>query len=178
MSEDRKRTARNTFYDIDLAQFIDPYKQLAQDYKNLYFIKKQKMKQAYLVTFVGDPNLIFISFDTYKDRSKTRYKAVKYFKNCMHPEFMGNQASLDEKFLETRLTRYPEFDKYADEGRVPIPELFKLGIQIPCHACGKRVFNQKLLNLKQCVIVEGEGNMNGFTKGILLCKDCYNRLCT
>lgn len=177
MSEsNRKKTARNTFYDINLAEFLDPYEEIAKAYNDLYFIKKQREKQAYLVTFADDPSIIFVSFATHKERSKARYEAVRYFKNSFHPHFMGGDDIAKDRFINSRLLRYPQFDKYAKEGRVPITELFKLGIRIPCCNCGKGSFNQALLNLKQCYILEGEGNLNGFTKGILLCKACYDNL--
>lgn len=170
----RTLTARNTFYDIDLAQFIDPYKKLAEEYNNLYFIKKQRMKLAYLVTFKDDPSLIFFAFAANKEKSKAQYSAVKYFKESMHPFFMGDK-NIKNRIYATQMVRYPAFDKYAEEGRIPIVELFKIGIRFPCYCCKKHSFNQQLLNLKKCYIIEGEGNVNAFTKGFVLCKDCYDK---
>lgn len=173
----RKRTARNTFYDINLAEFIEPYEELAKAYNDLYFIKKQRMKQAYIVTFVDDPTLIYVAFSTNKEKSKVKYKAVKYFKDMMHPQFMSDE-SVGERFKAARPRRYPDFDKYVETERIPILELMRLGIRFPCTHCGKGAFNRQLVNLKQAIIIEGEGNLNPFTEGIILCKKCYGELDT
>ena len=76
-----------------------------------------------------------------------------------------------------RALRIKELDEYGLKGEiVPIPALLKAtGISLPCSVCGKGKFEYSDYIDGKCFIIEGEGNLNPYTKGYILCYDCYQK---
>ena len=159
----------------DLQTLIERYTEFKQQYSsNLYAIKNKHKKplRAYTVTFKDDPSLFYIAFT--ENRYKAKGKATMYFRDViMHPDFIGKEWK--KKFLLCRYKSRPELDQYA-ETKVPIPEVLKLGVTIPCSFCGKHYFTLDDYEKKRCFIVEGEGDINCFTRNLLACYDCYKKL--
>lgn len=174
----RKRTARSVFdfeknFDLNFDEYLKPYNDVQQELQeHLYFIKnKLETVFAYKVEHDSDKSLFFITWAKNKERAKR--DCYYYFRDNFHPAFTG-KANWSE-YLHLRPKRIPEFDKYSKEKQVPIPELLKIGLSIPCSLCGKHTFELKDYDNNRCFIIEGEGNMNSFTKGLLLCYDCKKK---
>ena len=164
------------YSDINLDEFTKPYEELKKKYNRaLYFIKKKDYQQAYVVTFTDDPNLFFIAFATRKKRDKVRYAAIKYYHLQNHPDFI-TRSQTNGKYKYARRHRCPDFDIYAEEGRVPVSEIMRIGVPIPCCYCRQHQFTYEDYLAKKCYAIEDEGNLNIFTKGIVLCRDCYKKL--
>ena len=148
----------------------------AKEHKNelskTYFIPKTPEIRAYLITFADEPGLLYVAFEKNKDRAK--WVATKYFYENGHPTFMNKQR--DKKFFMSRTHMMPEFDKYSITGRVPILELLKAGFSFPCYACQKGNFTLSEYEDHQCIIIEDGTDMNVFTRGIILCSNCYHQL--
>ena len=161
---------------LDLDEFTKPYQNLVVDYgRNLYTVKRRVHGDAYTVTFTDDPSLLFISFASYKERDKVRYAAIKYFHEAHHPDFL-TRLQTNGKYKFARRHRCPELDKYADEKRVPIWEVMKLGVPVPCAMCLKYSFTYEQYLAKKCFVIEEGVNSNIYTKGVVLCYDCYKKL--
>lgn len=161
---------------IDLSEFTKPYEELKKDYSRaLYFVKKKEVGQAYIVTFTDDPNLFFIAFAPCKKRDKVRYAAIKYFHLQNHPDFI-TRSQTNGKYKYARRHRCPDFDRYADEKIVPVSEIMRIGVPIPCCYCRQHQFTYEDYLAKRCYALEDEGNLNVFTKGIILCRNCYEKL--
>lgn len=78
---------------------------------------------------------------------------------------------------QARTKRIYEFDKYGENGKVPIPMLMKeLDIKFACSNCHKQVFSYTDYEAGRCFIVEGEGDTNEFTEGRVLCYYCHKKL--
>lgn len=174
----RKETARSFFdfeEDIDFDSFIKPYSEFASSLnERLLFIKKKKEKKkvrAYAVTCKDEPDLFFIAFAETEDKAKG--DMVKYFKQNFHPSFMKS-ASL-KIYPSIRRKRIPEFDKYSETKKVPVEELLKYGLTIPCSYCGRKEFTYEDLDNHRCFIIEGEGDINIYTQGSIACYDCYSK---
>ena len=136
-------------------------------------------KIAYKITFSDQPDLVYISFQTRgnKDttRAKARWEATKYFRDNMHWSFQ-KEKNYTFEMHKTITKRLPELDKYGEKGKVPIPELMKaLNTTFPCSVCGKDNFNYEDYEIGRCFLLEGEGDLNVFTQGIILCYDCYKK---
>lgn len=135
--------------------------------------KKQDKKLAFLVTFKNLNDIIYISFKS--NRARANWDACKYFRDLLIPEFQKDKGYSAQLKL-TKVRRIREFDKYADEGKVPIPELMKvLNFKFPCSICGKGMFSYTDYIAKRCFILEGEHNLSEFVKGIVLCYNCCKK---
>lgn len=172
----RKSGLRNPFAyieELDFSIFTEPYAHFREDYiKTLYAIKKREQLKPFKVTFVDDESLLYIAFAKNKDRAKGI--AVKYFKENFHPDFCGRLWR--DRYNKARATVVHEFLPYEKEQLVPIPELMKvLGVTFPCSACGKDNFTYEDYKTGRCFLMEGEGNLNVFTKGFVLCYSCYRK---
>ena len=131
-------------------------------------------KRAFLTLFKNQPNLAVILFKP--DRAKARWGSCKYFREQLHPDFL-TKKDYDSAMYQTITKRIPQFDKYHKEEKVPIVELMKvLGATFNCSCCGKKQFKYENYEAGQCFILEGEGDLNDFTKGLVLCYDCYRKL--
>jgi hypothetical protein len=161
---------------LDFDEFTKPYQELAVDYgRNLYTVKRKVHGDAYMVTFTDDPSLFFISFASYKERDKVRYAAIKYFHQAHHPDFITRDQT-NGKYKYARRHRCPDLDRYADEKRVPIWEVMKLGVPVPCAMCLKHQFTYEQYLAKKCFVIEEGVKANIYTKGVVLCYDCYKKL--
>jgi len=186
MPKKRRKTRRNKnkdnpFSDIDLSKYEEeetPQTESGQsfaDFKRSYeklLYKAQHSKKAYKITFKHEPDLIYVAFTTTK--SKGRWQAVKYFQQCFHPSFTTKTQC--SNLSQSRASHVSELDKYAMLGKAPIPELMKaLNVSFPCSVCGKHKFDYSDYEIGRCFIVEGEGDLNPFTDGYILCYDCYRK---
>lgn len=156
----------------DLSEFIDPYLDFSKDIGNiLYIVKKRILPKCYTVKYKNAPDLFFITFQD--NRYKAKGAATKFFRDNMHPLFIEGQWR--HQHIYARAKKFPAFDKYAEEGKVPILELMRIGLTFPCSICGEGNFDFNSNKYKQCFIVEGEGDLNPFTKGFCICKNCYEK---
>ena len=143
------------------------------DYKhNLYFEANKEVKtRAYLVTVEGHPEYMYISFA--RDRNKAESDALHYIRDRFYPLEKISRCSIT--FQDLKGKRAPEFDKFKASGKIPISALMKSGINFSCSCCGNYLFNYDSLKTKQCFIIEGEGEINPFTQGIVVCYSCYKK---
>lgn len=147
------------------------YKNIGNEYKKIYGKLKNSPK-AYRIVFLDYPDLIFFNFS--KERNPVKWAAYKYFREQMHPAFTRDSSNFKE--MRVRTYRVPEFDKYFKEEKIPIPELMeKQDIIFKCSICGKGNFTYESYKNKGCFILEGEGDLNDFTKGYVLCHQCYQK---
>lgn len=162
---------KTPFSKIDLSKYTNQKSELELLYNEA--TKKQVFKgKARKIIFKDQPNLIYISFK--KEKMKAIYEACKYFQDSFYPTFMGEGR--DEEMKQARALRVQEFDKYSAEGKIPIPELMRvMEFTFPCSVCGKDNFNYEDYEIGRCFLVEGEGDLNPFTKGYVLCYDCYKK---
>ena len=151
-------------YDSDEVQESD----FEIEYRKL-LLKNKEVKCAYLIRFKNCPKEFFISFQTPNTRDTGKWEACKYFASINHP-VIGEGS-----YSSARRTRVPQLDKYADTGKVPVAELLKLGASFKCGICGHGLFNYDDLLKNRCMIAEGEGELNKFTKDILVCNDCKRK---
>ena len=142
-----------------------------KEYEKLF--KKSTKRRAYKVTFKNVKDLFFISFQEGNFASakyKATWEAVKYFQDNFHPVFLS-----ENMLYQTRVHRIPELDEFYKEGKVPIATLMKrLNTTFPCKACGKGKFDYEDYEMKRCYVTE-EFDLHPFTKGIILCKDCFRK---
>ena len=159
-----------SFDELDLSSFVEPFVELRQDYEKLWETRKPKPPKCYSVTYKSVPDVLYIAFGT---KDKCKGEATKYFRDNFHPAFVGK--GWKKLHTEARAIRQPSFDQYYMEKKIPIDALMTLGVRIPCCICGEGDFGSTELEYKQCFIVEGEGDLNIFTKGLLLCKRCHDK---
>ena len=155
----------------DLDEFLNPYLEIGEELDEVWGCFRKRVRKAYIVQYDNAPELFFITFTS--NRYKAKGNATKFFRDNLHPLFIEGQWRHQHLHARTRL--HPEFDKYNDEMKVPIPELMKIGLAFPCSVCGKGNFKTVDYENKGCFIIEGEGDLNPFTKGYCLCRDCYNK---
>lgn len=143
------------------------------DYKrNVYFqYNEEDTRKAFLVTFTNHDQLLYIAFTETKD--KARAEAQRYMRDMFYPLESINKCPI--KLSETRAARAKNLDKYKEESKIPIPELMKLDVTFPCSCCGKDNFDYKDYEIGRCFIIEGEGDLNFFTKGMVVCYECKNK---
>lgn len=180
----RQRPSSNPLSNLNLTDFIEPkakekskkkdsLKDLQKEYERILHKEIQRKNKAFRVIFNKYPDLLFIAFCG--SRGAAKWKAAKHFKHSFHPLFTGEQA--DKEMLESHAYRIQEFDKYATTGLIPIPALLNtLDMTLPCSVCGKHRFSYSDYLEDNCYIIEGEGNSNPFTKGYILCPECYKKV--
>ena len=178
-----KKPSSNPLNNINLKSFYeetkekekvkgDSYKNLQKEYERILHKEIQKENRAYRVVYSNHPDLLFIAFCG--NRGTAKYQASKYFKSIFHPFFTGENYR--QEMLQCHAYRVQELDKYALKGLIPIPELLHaLDITLPCSVCGKDHFDYSDCDIGRCFIVEGEGNLNPFTQGYILCYDCHKK---
>jgi hypothetical protein len=150
----------------------DSYKKLQKEYEDILNKKLKREHRAYRIIFNNHPDLLFIGFGA--NRGSVKWKASKYFRDSFNPFFSGEDAN--RKMLECHAYRVQELDKYGLVGIIPIPELMRvLDVSMPCSVCKKENFTYSDYKEGNCYVIEGEGNLNQFTKGYLLCHDCYKK---
>lgn len=162
---------KNPFASVDLSKYTKPQVNAELAYGESFKSQAHKGK-AYKVLFKDHPDLIYISFKG--NRDKAIYEGCKYFRDNFYPTFMGE--GLMEEVTKAQALRVPELDKFAGDRKVPIPDLMKImGFTFPCSVCGEHNFTYELYEIGACFIVEGEGDLNAFTSGYVLCYDCYKK---
>ena len=172
--QSKKRTSRRKsisyFQDIDFSKILKECQEVKESYEEI--LKKANSKgKAYKVTFIDQPDLLYFTYA--KTRNKARSKAVIYFRENFFPLFLDPK---NDEYKKARVLRVPELDEFSDTGKVPIPKLMEhLNITFPCSACKQDDFNLSDYEKGRCFIVEGEGDLNEFTKGYILCYDCHKK---
>jgi hypothetical protein len=169
-------------FDFEQETNFVTYENFEQEYEKLSSVQRKKRKEpvAYLVWFKDRPELNYISFQVETNRridrarDRARAEANKYLRET-YPEFTDRQSYYDI-YMMSRGRRIPQFDKYYATKQVPIRELLKIGFSYSCALCHKYNFKFEDYENGRCFIVEGEGCVNPFTNGILLCYKCYKTL--
>ena len=173
IKEERKSGLIDTFdgifKEVDYNDFMGLYSSFGSNYGKQYSSLVSKF--CYLVTYTTIPGLLYVAFESNKDRAKGT--ATKYFKLSKHPEFDGNKWRFTH--INARAILKRDWDKYAMTGKIPVMELLDLGASFPCYCCGRGLFTYNDLKKKKCCIVEGEGELNPFTQGFLICKECEKK---
>ena len=179
-----KKPSANPLNNLNLSEYTNPekvkakqekeenYKSFQKEYERLLHREVRREDKAYRVVYKNHPDLLFVAFA--QDREKAKYQSARYFKSAYHPFFTGEDYR--KEMLKSHAYRCQELDKYAFEGTIPISELLKvLQISMPCSVCGKDHFDYSDYDIGRCFIVEGEGNLNPFTRGYILCYDCHKK---
>ena len=177
-----RKKSSNPLNNLNISAFLEPktkkaeketLKELEEEYRKILKRNIQREYRAYRVCFKNHPDLLYIAFCS--NRGSAKWRATKYFKNSFHP-FFSNDEDCSREMLNCKAYRIQDFDEYYLKGLIPIPKLLKtLDISMPCSVCKKGHFKFSDYIAQKCFIIEGEGNLNPFTKGYLLCPQCYKR---
>ena len=175
---------------IDSKFFLAPYKGLIakQGAEKLQVAKKRRRMdyKAYLITTKLMPEFYFLCFVTYEDaRAKADEISAKYLTHGYEKvalaecssylgDYLGLRDTSNGIYFSLKRKRANNVDKYFYEKKAPVYELMELGIKFRCKNCGKGMFGLEEYNDKKCFILEGEGEYNYFTKGVVFCRNCYN----
>lgn len=162
--------------------FTFGYSNFESEYDKLSSIQRKKKKEpvAYLVWYKDRPELNYISFQVETNiridraRDRARAEANRYLRDT-NPEFSKKQNYYDI-YMMSRGKRVPQFDKYYKTKKIPIKELMKIGFTFSCIFCHEHRFGIEDYENHKCFIMEGEGSVNPFTEGVLLCYNCYRKL--
>lgn len=177
-----KKPSSNPLNNLNLSDYIEPkkeikkakrdtYKDLEDEYKRILNKEIRKENKAYRIVYKDHSDLLYIAFKS--NRASAKHESARYFQSILNPFFTGDDYR--KQMLYSRAYRVQELDKYASKG-IPIPELLRvLDITMPCSVCGKDHFSYSDYQQEKCFIIEGEGNMNPFTRGYILCHDCYKK---
>ena len=146
------------------------------NYKHdLYFQKNMTKKveglKAYIIRFKNHPEFVQVAFAINKTKAEgAGYKALRlqFFPNC-------NTYTCPVNIKEAKSKRCAELDKFAGEDRIPIPELLKVGITFKCSLCGRYKFTYQDYIENKCFIIEGEGEVSNYTKGMIVCSECRKK---
>lgn len=177
-----RKPSANPLNNLNLSTYLHPteevktkndsYKGIQKEYERILHKEIQRENRAYRVVYKNHPDLLFIAFCG--NREAAKYQSSKYFKESFHPFFTGENYR--KEMLNCRAYRVQELDKYALGGVIPIPELLRvLKVSLPCSVCGKDHFDYSDYEIGRCFIVEGEGDLNPFTKGYILCYECHKK---
>ena len=161
----------DSFADFDV--FLRPYINVQKEYAKILQMHKHRIaEKVFLVTYVGIPDIMYIAFAT--NRDKARGIATKYFRDNFHPMFINN--GWRTAHTQGRGIRCPQLDKYIPLKKIPVQEILKLKpeITVPCRVCGQGDFNSKSIENKACFVLDEE-DLNVFTKGIIVCRDCFKK---
>ena len=132
--------------------------------------KKPEQNKAFKVRFLNHPEYLYVAFTT--TRNKAHAEAQRYIRNTYFPTFSIDDCPVSLK--ETRSNRVPELDKYGEGKKAPISELMKIGIRFTCSGCGKINFDYTDYATRKCFIVESDGDIVPFAKGMVFCYSCYH----
>lgn len=170
IEEDRKRRVEEI---INFQQQMEAMNREPTDYKhNLYLIPNDRSKfKAYKVIFSDHPEYLYVAFAP--TQAKAEAEAHKYIRETYFPTFSSNDCPVG--FKESRGKRCKELDEYAREGKAPISALLKVGLTFKCSGCGKTTFNYEDYSARRCFIVEGEGDIVPYGKGMIFCYSCYHK---
>ena len=160
----RKNIEEELISSDDINKFSDDYDKLLHQHN-----RRRNLPGAYLIRFTHEPSAFFITFQTFQTRDTGKWEACKYFHSIGHPTI-----GLD-CYSKARRKRIPQFDKYRDTGKIPIEEIMSLGASFRCGICGNHTFTYEDLKRKRCFIVRGEGEINPFTDGMVICNECRRK---
>ena len=141
--------------------------------------QKERMKKLavivgypYIVTFKNNAELVYFTFAP--TREKAKGEATKFFKESLHPSFIGR--GWREQYNYAWARRVKDLIKYMEEGKVPVPDLMKcLKVNFPCAICGKDSFDYTDYKKGRCFFIESEGDTSERAKGMVVCYDCYKK---
>lgn len=137
-------------------------------YASLNTLEKSK---AFRVSFTNHPEYHYIAFTP--SRNKAEAEAQRYIRDTYYPTF--NLTDCPVSLREAKSHRCSDLDEYAAEKRVPIPVLLKLGINFKCSGCGTLTFNYQDYATRRCFIVESDGDIVPYAKGMIFCYSCYHK---
>ena len=162
----------NPLANLDLSIFTEGYKDIQEEYKKFLCKTKGIGEKAYRITYKDQPDIFCVVFVENKNKAKSA--GYKYFKDSFHPYFTCNSYFHISK--NCRMKRCPDLDKYWKTGKIPIPDLLKAtGRKLPCSVCGKDHFDYSDYEIGRCFVLEGEGSINSFIDGYILCYECYRK---
>lgn len=143
------------------------------DFKRDLYAERNKTAKTkcFLVKFREHPQYFWYSFA--ENRNKAEADGVRNIRELYYP--LDTPSSCPVQITETRGYRAPEFDEYKVTGKIPITALMKSGVSFTCSCCNKFKFTHEDLLLKRCFIIEGEGDLNPYTLGTVVCYDCYKK---
>lgn len=179
----RDKPSSNPLNNLDLSAFLEPkkdtkttkketYKGLQKEYERILHKEIQRENRAYRVVYMNHPELLYVAFSS--NRENAKWQSAKYFKETLNPFF--TKDSYNKEMMNSRAYRIQELDKFALKGVIPIPDLLHaLDVSMPCSVCGKDHFDYSDYEKGRCFIVEGEGNLNPFTQGYILCYECHKK---
>ena len=179
-----KKPSSNPLNNLNLSAFLedkekekikkeDTYRKLQKEYETMLSKRVKREHRAYRIKFKNHPDLLYIGFGSY--RGTVIWQAVSYFHDCFHP-FFSTDEDCRREMGNARAYRVQELDKHGLSGFVPIPDLLRvLDVSMACSVCKKGKFKYSDYLDNNCYIIEGEGNLNPFTKGYILCHDCYKK---
>lgn len=140
--------------------------------RDLYLIQNETSKnKAYKVTFIDHPEYHYIAFTT--SNSKACAEGQKFIRDTYFPTFSTSDCPVSLR--EGRAHRCKELDEYAAERQAPIPALLKIGMTFACSGCGKIHFNYEDYATRMCFIVESDGDIVPYAKGMIFCYSCYHK---
>ena len=153
----------------------ETYRTLMESYGELLEKPKGKRLKAFVVKYLDHSDLNYVCFYTEQMKKNTKIEASKYFRDMLYPTFQ--KGGCKKEMHRSRYYRVPEFDKYAKTKKIPIPDLMQvLNMKFSCSLCGAYSFSYEDYLNKKCYVIEGDGDINPFTEGIILCYDCYKRV--
>ena len=143
------------------------------DYKRSIYgsFRKPSQDKAFKITFKDHPEYSCIAFAP--THPKACAKGAKTIRELYFPTFTSTDCPV--QLRETKAHRCQELDEFATEGKVPIPSLLKAGFEFTCSSCGKVHFNYQDYATRKCFIVEGEGDIVPYAKGMIFCYSCYHK---
>lgn len=79
-------------------------------------------------------------------------------------------------YIDIRVNRAPDFDKYAESKKVPIQELLNIGWWFYCSGLCSREISQDDIDAKEAFIIDDQKGFNTFVKGDVICAECKKKL--
>lgn len=79
-------------------------------------------------------------------------------------------------YIDIRVNRAPDFDKYAESKKVPIQELLNIGWWFYCSGLCSREISQDDIDAKEAFIIDDQKDFNTFVKGDVICAECKKKL--
>lgn len=170
--KEEKKAAKKARPKKKKEKVFNSYKDFQEEYlKVLLKAELKKAPKAYKVIFKNNPTLAYLSFKS--RRQPALWEACAYFRDNLHPDFL---VTFRKMLSASRGYRMHDLDKYAQEGRAPIPDILKVtGMTLSCSVCGKHKFTYEDYIKDRCYIIEGEGDSLPYAKGHILCYKCYQR---
>lgn len=146
---------------------------LKEEFEKLKVAQLRKKGVCYIVHSLENPSFFFFTFCTEKRIAKS---AATYYKVKMEQPLF-NRHDIDACYIQMRVRRVPEFDKYIETRLIPILEQLKYGVSYRCSHCGKKhYYTYEDYEDNRCYIVKDGYNVNEFTEGYLVCNSCFRKI--